>query len=210
MPRKKPAVTALMARIGGADKVDAGNAIAELVALGPEAASAATALRPLVKEKDPKRALGARAVLAAIGEDTATHVDVLVERAALGKTDESAVARTLLRDLAAGAVADGLGRGFGHQEPAVRARSVALAGSTVPFREAIPVDEVIALLRDADPKVREAALQSIHLHLVPAPPAKATAQLTPARRKLIEPMLKDADRTVAAQAKRLWDKLGLR
>src|SRR5690348_16327724 len=99
MPRKKPAVTALMARIGGGDPKDAGTAIAELVALGAEAAPAASALRPLVKDKDPRKGLGARAVLAAIGEDTGTHVDVLVERAALGKADESTVARTLLRDL---------------------------------------------------------------------------------------------------------------
>jgi len=210
MPRKKPAVTALMARIGGANKDDAGAAIAELVTLGPDAASAATAMRPLIKDKEPRRGLGARAVLAAIGEDTAVHVDVIVERAGLGKADEGAIARTLLRDLPIGAVAEGLGRGFGHAKPEVRARAVGLAAGTVPLREAIGVDEVIALLADADAKVREAAMQAIHQHLAPTPPAKPTAQLSPERRKAIQPMLTDPDRAVVAQAKRLWDKLGLK
>jgi hypothetical protein len=210
MPRKKPAVTALMARIGGADKQDAGEAIAELVALGPDAAAAATALRPLVKDKEPRRGLGARAVLAAIGEDTAAHVDVLIERAGLGKADEGAVARTLLRDLPIGAVADGLARAFTHAKPEVRTRAIGLAAGTVQLREALPVDDVIALLKDADPKVREAAMQALHQHLAPTPPAKPTAQLTGDRRKAIQPLLADPDRAVVAQAKRLWDKLGIK
>jgi hypothetical protein len=210
MPRKKLAVAALMQKIGGADKQAATAALADLVSMGAEAESAAPAMRAMLKDKVPQRALGARAVLAAIGEDTALHVDTLIERAAVGRSDETTVARMLLRELAPGAVAEGIVRAFQHVRAEVRTRAVALAGSTAAFREAISADDLIALLQDPDGKVREAALQALHQHLAPAPPAKPTAQLTPERRALITPMLTNSDRAVVAQAKRLWDKLGLK
>ncbi len=210
MPTSKPAVAALMTKIGGADKQAATAALAELVAMGPEAEPAATAMRAMLKDKVPQRALGARAVLAAIGEDTGLHVDTLIERAAVGRSDETTVARLMLRELPVGAIAEGIARAFTHVRAEVRTRAVALAGSTAALREAITVDDLIALLQDVDGKVREAALQALHQHLAPAPPAQPTAQLTPERRALIQPMLTNGDRSVVAQAKRLWDKLGLK
>jgi hypothetical protein len=199
-----------MVRVRGADAADSARAWKDLVTLGADAAPAAEALRPLLKENDARRSLGARAVLAAAGEDTAAHVGFLIQRAALGKAAENAVAREHLRSLPTPMVADALARAFTDAQPAVRARAIELAGSTPALRESVGVDELLGLLGDADAEVRESALQAIHQHLAPAPPAKATAPMTPDRRKKLQPLLADAAKPVAAQAKRLWDKLGLR
>ncbi len=207
MPRKKAAVNSLVTRINSANKVDGAKALSELIALGPDGAAAATALRPLLRDKDPAKSLGARAALAAIGEDTASHVDALIERAALGKSDESTAARGFLRDLPIGALSDGIARAFDHDNPVVRARAVDLAGTNSKVREAITVDEIIEHLTDADPKVREAAVLALANHLAPTPPAKPTVRLTADHRKAIQPLTTDPDKNVAAQAKRLWERL---
>lgn len=207
MASKTPA--ALIARARGPDKFDAHEAFKELLALGPEARGVEIDLRALLHDAEPRRALGARAMLATLGdEDAELHLVHLIERSASGKGDERSVANIYLRHVDAPLLAPALLRVLSkHKRPAVRAKAAALASSTVGVRAAFPVDALLDALGDPDQKVRVAAITSAMQHLAPAPPAKPSSTLTPARRARLQPLLTDPVQAVADAAKRLFARL---
>lgn len=207
MPTRNPA--ALIARAKGADKFDAHEAFKALLALGPEARGVEIDLRAMINDDEPRRALGARAMLATLGdEDAELHLVHIIERSASGKGDERSVANIYLREVDAPLLTPALLRVLSkHKRPAVRAKAASLAGSTVAVRAAFPVDALIDALGDADQKVRVAAIMSVMQHLAPTPPAKPSSTLTLARRARLQPLLDDPVQAVADVAKRLFARL---
>jgi HEAT repeat protein len=204
-----PTPSELIARAKSADKIEAHDAFKRLLALGPEARGVEIDLRPMLNDDEPRRALGARALLATLGdEDAELHIVHLIERSASGKGDERSVAGVYLRELDAPVVVPALLRVLSrHQRPAVRAKAASLAGSTVGIRAAFPVDALIDALADVDQKVRVAAIMSVVQHLAPTAPAKPSATMTPARHARLQPLVDDEVKAVADVAKRLFARL---
>lgn len=201
--------TALIERARTAPEKDCPAIFRALFALGQEARDVEVdALALVTYTTEPLRAFGARALLAVLGnEDTEVHLRFLVERVASGKGNERSAARGYLRELDATLVAPALLRALSHQRAAVRATAASLAASTVPLRDAFPVDALIDALGDADVKVRVAAIMAVVQHIAPAPPGKPSATLTPARRARLQPLVNDNVQAVADVAKRLFARL---
>jgi hypothetical protein len=178
----KSKLETLVARAGG-DKYEAGEAFEAILALGAKAKPAAAAMRAFVADKEPRRALGARAVLAILGEDSAAHVDAIFAAAHAGTADAAAVAKVTLRALPGKLVGPGLDRGMQHAKPKARLAAVVLAGGTVTTRAAVTFERVLALLDDPDAKVRAAAMAAAHQFVAPIAPARPAVKLTPALAK---------------------------
>lgn len=197
----------LIARAKAKDVYAAGEAMEKILALGAKAAPAREELRAFVSDKEPRRSLGARAVLAVLGDDRPAHLDAILLAAATGKGDAKAVARVTLRELPGPVVAEAIGRGVQASKPAVRELTAMMSGSTVPIRESVSLETLLPLLDDSDERVRAMAIQSIQQHVAPLAPAKPTAKLTPAIHARVAKLCGDESKSVAARAKQFVDEL---
>jgi hypothetical protein len=205
---KQSKLDALVSAARTGDKYSVGEAFDSIRALGANARPAAAAMRELVDDKEPRRSIGARAVLAVIGENVDAHLDAIVAACVAKSGDTKAVARTTLSALDALAAA-ALERAMQDDRPKLRSAAVGLAGSTVPIRSAVRFDRVVALLEDADDTVREHAVMTVRQFVAPTAPAKPNAKLTPALKARIVALRGDRAPKVAAMAERLAIALSL-
>lgn len=104
------------------------------------------------------------------GSGDAASFEQLLLLAAKGSTDESASANVLLRALPAKVVAPALATLMGHRDPLVRARAAELSVGTIFLAREASIDPLLTLARDADERVRVAAVASLGRAL---PPGKA-------------------------------------
>lgn len=197
----------LIARIRDGNERECPALFRVLIALGVGARVVELDTLALVTRAEARKSFGARALLAAMGnEDADVHLRTLIERAASGKGDERSVAKAYLRDLDATLVVPALLRVLTtHKRANVRATAASIASGTAELRGAFPVDALIdAGVGDDDEKVRIAALTAAVQHFAPAPPAKPVAKMTPARRAKLESI---ASSTVAKSVAALAQKI---
>jgi hypothetical protein len=136
-------------------------ALTALVKHGGAFPTVGAAAERFASHEDLRVRVAGLALQVAADVERAASFAKLLELAAKGSTDESASADVQLRNLPAPLVAAGLVEAMRGGDPIVRARAASLAVGTIFLARESSLDSLLALTKDGDDGVREAAVMAL-------------------------------------------------
>ncbi|MEZ4445107.1 MAG: hypothetical protein R3B72_38900 [Polyangiaceae bacterium] len=136
-------------------------ALDALVRSGGALPGVAAAAPAFAKSEDARIRIAGLALQAAADVERSASLVTLIDLAAKGSTDDAAAAGVELRALPAPIAAAGLDDAMRATDPTVRARAAGLAMATVFLAREAKLTSLLEAARDADERVREAAVAAL-------------------------------------------------
>jgi hypothetical protein len=178
-----------------------------LIRFGGGFPGVADAAGELTGSADPKLRTVGLALRAAAGVDRDAALTELIGLQAKGSQDESASAAVQLRSIPAEIVAQGYAAATTSADPLIRAAAATASVGTVFLARHARVEPLIALLKDASPEVRAAAVTALGKCIPAGKPVFAAHK--DAIAAALEPLAKDAAKPVKDALARSKKLLGI-